>query len=242
MDGGAQTTQLYNFIFLTQMPLFIFIAGFFVSKKFNEIKTIKDYGFAVGKAAISLLVPFASYSLITKAFNTLTINDYLNKLLNCILEPQTSLWFLWALFWLEFFILTSFFFANLFKNNNSYFRLIVSFAFFAVFIGVLTVLFLKVTNYFDLKLIVYYSIYFIFGATCFSLKETKLLGCRKIAWCRIVFTLICLAILIAVMLSHPTIIDDKETLFNIATRVAGSSASICVCYFAFYYIKNQTNG
>ena len=106
---GSQSTQLYNFIFLTQMPLFVFIAGFFIAKKNNNVKTLVEYAFTTCKTAASLLIPFCSYSLITTAFEASSFSEYWTRVFNCFLNPQTSLWFLWALFCLEFFILTSFF-------------------------------------------------------------------------------------------------------------------------------------
>ena len=98
---GSQSTQLYNFIFLTQMPLFMFIAGFFAARKVDRIDSLKNFVISVGKVALSLLVPFLSYLLIANAFTT----DYLSGIVNGFLHPSESisLWFLWALFWLETF-------------------------------------------------------------------------------------------------------------------------------------------
>jgi len=74
---NSQTTQLYNFIFLTQMPLFMFIAGFFAAKKIYRICTIRDFGIAVGKTTISLLIPFFSFSLVSSIFRACSSGHFL---------------------------------------------------------------------------------------------------------------------------------------------------------------------
>lgn len=235
---GSQTTQFYNFIFLTQMPLFMFVAGFFAARKVDRINSFRAFAASIVKVALSLLIPFVSYSLIANAIDSPTFTVYLEGIVNSFLYPSTSisLWFLWALFWLESFFISSIYLSKLFRCKSKWIRLLVLVAIFLFVIAILAVLYLKITSFFDIKLIVFYSVFFSFGVGVFLLKNTKPFSIRYKVWFKPIFGSACLIALIVVMMLRPNIISDDETLVNIAIRIIGSISSICLCYCVFYYV------
>ena len=225
---NSRLTQLYNFIFLSQMPIFIFVSGFFA---FNQIKKLNSFSkkellLLFVRKILSLLIPFISYSII-KSF---IFNDYSTIYLSFI-YPQKSLWFLWTLMWLEILMLTS---QLLSKSLLIKFTSEIKWVFlssFIIFIFLLSpvfCMFLLKPELFDSKLIIYYSLFFAFGyAFNYILNNRKLLN-GVISQ----ITMGCLSTvtLVIVMITHPVVINDSETIINMVIRILGSVSSILIIF------------
>lgn len=217
------------------MPLFMFVAGFFALKKTVNIDSNKGFLTLIGKTAIGLLIPFLSFSFIKCAIH-FSLDQFIDGIVSCFLHPQNSLWFLWALFWIEVTLFLAGYFAHLFKIENYCCRLLTIVTIFLCFIAVFAVFYLNVTSLFDLKLIVFYSFFFLVGFLTNSLKETKLFGIRNTKWFKPTFACLCLIVLSTAMFLRPTVIFDDESAINVLIRIAGSLSSIGLCYCTFFYL------
>ena len=156
---GSQNTQLYNFIFLTQMPIFMFVSGFFFYKTVSKCLNSKQYLIVIAKSVISLLVPFTVFSIIKGFFVSNNVSQYFTFLSGCFLHPQNSLWFLLALLWMQTMMSLACLLTYLFKINKSVFQSIILFSLYFVFLSPFVVLTIAHKDYLDAKLIVYYSLY-----------------------------------------------------------------------------------
>lgn len=233
----AQDSQLYNFIFLTQMPLFMFVSGYFFFKTINRCSAPKDYLILFAKISISLLIPFVSFSLIKGFFVTTSPKDYFIFFLNCFVQPQLSLWFLLALFWMQTLMLLSSFIIYFFKKKNDVFVFIFRLIFFLILLTPFILLFILKKDILDAKIITYYSLFFLLGFSIFFAKNKNLLSFLKnIIW-QLVVTLVSLGVLIVIMIFNPHFIYSPDDLMHTAIRAIGSVCNIIVCCFAFYYIS-----
>ena len=227
---GIQDTQIYNYIFLTQMPLFVFISGYYLIKPYYLVDSFKSTMSLIGKSARALLIPFFSFSVIVSVIDSSFTSNFFQLFFNRFLFPQTSLWFLWVLFWIQtIFYLSAFLSKIIFKNSEKN-RLFLFTAF--LFFSFAAIFFLnRLICYFDLKLISYYSI-FLFAGFLFSLlSNRRSFNCvfnKPIT--KILLLFISVLFLFLVMFFHPKVMFDDETILNLIIRVFGSFSSITLLY------------
>lgn len=84
--GHFDNNILFRYIYSFHMPLFMMVSGFLSYREEYTVHNIK-------KRFAQLVVPFVAWSLISLALN----QEWNFRWLIC---PDTSLWFLWVLFWI----------------------------------------------------------------------------------------------------------------------------------------------
>lgn len=231
---NCQATQLYNFIFLTQMPVFMFVSGYFSFKHYSKIELFspKDRLIDALKRVASLLIPFISFALI----KAIIMNDLSNIYLS-FLYPQRSLWFLWALLCIDLMMLISQNIIIIFKVKTKIKSFLFSSILYLAFLTLFIIIYLINSALFDSKLIIYYSIFFLFGYLWSYLTDELIILSRK--WTKLTVLMTSLCVLVMVMLVRPTIIFDSETIINMGLRILGSVSAILVvfelCSFASKY-------
>ena len=91
---GSTSTPLYNFIWLTQMPLFMFVSGF-TNTKFEKVNSVQKYLLRVIKNALTLVFPCITFLLIISIIDQ---NNFGELVIGFLKDPTQHLWFLWVLF------------------------------------------------------------------------------------------------------------------------------------------------
>ena len=226
---GIQSTQLYNWIFLSQMPIFMFISGYFSLHGLNKTLSSSEFVKKLRRTVVSLFVPFISFAVIS------SIISENNILSTSILYPQNSLWFLWVLMWMQLIMLGAQQITNLFTQKQNI-KTILSIALYLVGLIPVGSLFLWNPLLFDTKLIIFYSTFYLFGYLyAFVESEWGILKSDK-------WKAICIPVLIwfviSVMTRHPTIIFDNETMVNMLYRLVGSfCAVLLMLYISSFVLK-----
>lgn len=228
---NIQSTQLYNFIFLTQMPLFMMISGYLFYSKLEQKISISNFT----KTLKSLMIPFFTFvvikSLIDGELLKLPINIY-----NAILKPDLSLWFLWVLAIIQLLMLLSIVIINKLNIKKQFLKLLCTLISYIILCIPLIYIYIFINKTcFDIKLIIYYSIYFIYGlCICYF---NKIYTSKTFS---IILLIISLLTLIYVMITHPTIIFDNENLINMIMRIIGSLAAINLFVVLGRFFQNYT--
>ena len=229
---NAQSTQFYNFIFLTQMPLFMFISGYFTSRKFDSTK---DFLRQLLKKTITLLIPFFFCSVfISLVFETTDQNPFI-AMYHAILNPQLSLWFLWALFFIELFMMISIFISqkicgDVQKKGYVIMKLVF---FLHLLIFPIIIYLLKGEEFLSSKLIIFYSVFFLIGHIFRTIQLSGSKEIQKIKELKSFPIIICavsVVILGLIMYHHPQVIFEDETLTNALLRIIGSISSIALLF------------
>lgn len=228
---SGQSSQLYNYIFLTQMPIFMVLAGYFAYKGLQKRYNEKKPGNSLLKSVISYALPFISFGMIRGAFLCNSFIQYIQFLGNMFLYPNNSLWFLWILLIMDFLLRISCHLSNIisFAKKNLIFLLAV--CFYIILLLPLTIMLFSGYFYFGIKQLIYYSIYYLAGYIIAFLVNNGLLCFLHNNIYKIVIFFLSLALMILSLLLRPTMIFDDETFINILIRVVGSFSSIYVCYF-----------
>ena len=227
--GDIQTTQLYNWIFISQMPIFMFVAGYFSQIGINKSTSWTDCLRKIVKTIESMMIPFITFAV----FSSVIIGK--NILFSSFLFPQKSLWFLWALMWMQVLMLVSQQISKfLIKKANT--KVFVSIGLYVVGLIPVGVLYLWKPGLFDTKLIIFYSVFYLFGYFySFMESKIKLLKTDK-------FKAICIPALtvmvVFIMVRHPMVMFESETIKNILSRFVGSfSAVLLMLYLSSFAVK-----
>ena len=222
IGGNVQSTQLYNWIFLSQMPIFMFISGYFALGWIYKRTSTKDYFRKLQKTIFTFSIPFFTYSIIV------SILSGKNIVILSILRPDNSLWFLWTLMWMQIIMINAQEIAKWFIMGGQ-FKVIISIG--VYFIGLIPfgILFLKWPDLFSTKLIIYYSVFFLFGYIYAILERN--IKCLKNNQFKLISIPVLLVITILIMVKHPTVIYDLETVENIFVRFIGSFAVIILLLY-----------
>lgn len=230
---GIQSTQLYNFIFLSQMPIFMFIAGYFFYNNFKKEYSKEEIMKKAKKIIVSFLIPFTSFSIVTSIIS----NDFSRIIVNLVesfLIPDNSLWFLWTLMWIEILMLCAQFLGKQVDIKNDRWdtkKLVISGCIFLLLLIPVAVLYFKFPQYFETKLIIYYSLFFVFGFICRHLTLMYNIDNKVIRSIGFVCSFIGIVI---VMKEHPNILNDAENITNMGIRVVGS---VCCIVFIWNVAK-----
>ena len=160
-------TIIYNFIWLFQMPAFFFVYGYLHVKE-EKVTTAKDMWKYVFKRFKAYFIPIVTFilldSIITKNYSSfngllLIIKD---RVIQWPFNIQTSLWFLFAL--MTYSIYSIFVTYVLSKQNSRTKKIIIGIISLCLFEAIFLAFFYFINGAFlGSKLVVYYSIYFVFG-------------------------------------------------------------------------------
>ena len=143
--------HLFRYIYSFHMPLFMALSGF--CRRFDvSITSI------IKKLSLTLLLPFLSWSFIR------AIGDG-QDFLQCIMDPDTSLWFLWVLYWINICFTITVFFS---QKCRARFRYV-----WCVTFVVLLLCRVILKDMFGMTLIFTHFFYFSFG---FFIKRTKFIS------------------------------------------------------------------
>lgn len=217
IGGGIQQTLLYNWIFLSQMPIFMFVSGYFSSGNIYKNTTFIDFLRKIVKIIFSLFIPFMSFAIIK------SLIERENLVIKSILYPDNSLWFLWALMWMQIIMLVAQQISKCFFKNMRL-RIIASLGFYLLGLFPVVFMFVVLPELFQTKLIIFYSIFYLFGFF-YSLVEKQLIFLKNDKF-KLFDIIIQFVIITLIMATHPQIIFESETLYNIFARLIGSFAAI----------------
>ena len=237
IDGGT-ANPFFNFIWLTQMPIFMFTSGFLNITQ-EKYSTLKKFFKIQIKNAISLLVPCLSFLFVSSAINNSNIIDSFIKF---YFDPQTNLWFLWALFVIHFIFDIGLYFSNFIRNKFS--------QFFPVFLALLICAFATISmfipnnnfNYsiLSIKLICYYIPFYCFGFLFHKIIKNNFFISKGGKIISLVLFLICLIILLFECLYFKSIYSFSDnSIKEIFIRILGSFASIYVVFTSFYTVSKM---
>ncbi len=156
---GAFANPLYNCIWLTQMPLFMFLSGFLNIKK-EKYSKFNLYLYKEAKNALILLWPCFTFMLIICAWYQTSLFEQFK-----LFYQTPNLWFLWALFIIHLVFDFGLYLANKIKNKFSIVMPLITSISVSLIIVVLSFL---LKDRFDfsvlsLKLIAYYIPFYCFG-------------------------------------------------------------------------------
>ena len=218
----------YNFIFLTQMPLFFFIAGYFSFRKATSASRFLDSTKNELRACASYLIPFFSFALLKWASGGYASSSLSQYLILIISRPQNGLWFLWVLFWMETILNISGFLAGLIKGIP--FKRITTIAFYLLCLSIPAALYLFANAFGDSKLLVYYSLFFLLGPILMPILEkvTSIGDGEKRHLLMALLAAISLLLLAIVLNYNPSYLNGPDTLINISLRVVGGLSSVAV--------------
>lgn len=221
-------SAFYNFIFLTQMPLFFFIAGYFSFRKATSVSRFLDCTKNELRACASYLIPFFSFALLKWASGGYTSSSLFEYLFLVISHPQNGLWFLWVLFWMEAILNISGFLAGLIKRIP--FKKITTIVFYLLCLSAPATLYLFASDFGDAKLLIYYSLFFLLGPILMPILEkiTSIGDGEKRHLLMALLAAISLLLLAVVLNYNPSYLNAPDTLINISLRILGGLSSITV--------------
>ena len=216
----------YNFIFLTQMPLFFFIAGYFSSRKATSVSRFLDCAKNELRACDFYLIPFFSFALLKWASGGYMSSSLFEHLFLIISHPQNGLWFLWVLFWMETILNLSGFFAGFIKRTPL--KKIITIVFYLLCLSVPAALYLFANDFGDAKLLIYYSLFFLLGPILMPILEkvTSIGDGEKRHLLMALLVAISLLFLTFALNYSPSYLNAPDTLINISLRVLGGLSSI----------------
>ena len=233
----STSNPIFNFVWLTQMPLFMFASGF-VNNKPEKIFTLKLYFWKLLKNALSLLIPCMTYLLITCLIDAKSV---ISAFVLFFQDPQTNLWFLWVLFIFHLFFDFGLYMSNKFKNCLKPIIPVALLLSISLFIAILMLCFTESFdfNILSLKLIAYYAPFYCFGFI-FHLIINSGLTNKKTAKI-IVYIVIAIAFVVLNFecLYFKSIYSfDDSNIKYLLIRITGSVSSILVCLFVADLLVN----
>ena len=93
MDMSCLDDYLWNLIYSFHMPAFIAVSGYLAFRK-NAAGGKNEWSSFAWRRFRQLLIPFLLWSIVL-----FYVNHNVSHIYDYILNPQKSLWFLWALFY-----------------------------------------------------------------------------------------------------------------------------------------------
>ena len=221
-------SAFYNFIFLTQMPLFFFVAGYFSFKKATSTSRFLDCARNELRVFASYLIPFFSFALLKWASGGYASSPLFKYVILIISHPQNGLWFLWVLFWMEAILNLSGFLAGLIKRVP--FKKVATFVFYLLCLSVPAALYLFANDFGDSKLLIYYSLFFLLGPILMPVLEkvTSVADGEKRHLLMALLVAISLLFLTFALNYNPSYLNAPDTLTNISSRVLGGLSSVAV--------------
>ncbi len=106
-NANFDESPLFKFIYSFHMPLFMFISGYLYFNA-NQVTESKN---KLKKRCEALLVPFFAWTVISVSTSLIysywsgfeVLSSAKEMIINIILYPDSSLWFLWVLFYVSFY-------------------------------------------------------------------------------------------------------------------------------------------
>lgn len=229
VEGGT-STPIFNFIWLIQMPLFMFTTGY-VNADSNKVSTMKKYLFRLARNSLFLLLPCLSFMIITSALDGSNITT---SLLSFYKNPETNLWFLWVLFMIHFiFDFGLFISTKIRKKVRTFVPVAISLL---VSLGIVLLMF-SLKNSFNfstlsLKLLAYYIPFYCFGYFFHYIVSKGMFRYKKGTLLSIVFLVFSLTVVTFEIFFFDSIYSfDDGNIKLVLIRVLGSVCAVYVCVF-----------
>ena len=227
---NGTSNPLFNFIWLTQMPLFMFTAGF-VNDRSEKVESITKYLHKTLKNSIVLLVPCITFLLITCALNSTSV---ISALVKFFYNPETNLWFLWTLFVIH--LIFDFGMYLSCKNKSRLSFLIPILLSGAVTLTILVTMFLFRGEFnfsiLSIKLIAYYTPFFCLGYLFRKLLLFGIFDRKNVKTISVIVLIIFALVLIFECVYFDSIYSfDDYDLTLLVVRIVGSTSSIAICCF-----------
>ena len=96
MPEGCFSNHVWNYIYSFHMPAFMAVSGWLAFRR-KSSTSASDYAKVCVRRARQLLVPFVIWTIISVLLNK---HGAINAMVNSIIYPDRSFWFLWVLFWI----------------------------------------------------------------------------------------------------------------------------------------------
>lgn len=232
IGGDIQKTQLYNFIFLSQMPIFMFTSGYFTIRGLKP-KTTSEVISRVLRIIANMMIPFVTFAVIKGILHGNLI------LHECFLNPDNSLWFLWALMWMKLFMIAAQQLSCICCKNVKM-RVLLSVVFYMFGLVPVALLYRIHPDLFATKLILFYSAFYLLGYVYAELQRSCGLFTKKAF--RIISIPILMLAVAVVMRKHPCIIFENESPLNLIWRCAGSTCAVFMMYYIASYVVGTKLG
>ena len=223
--SDASSTPLYNFIWLTQMPLFMFASGFVANKK-QKFLTIKSYFLIELKHFFVLVIPCLTYLVLTSLIYKKNIGS---SFVDFFYDPQTNLWFLWVLFVIHIFFDFGLFVSTKIENKASFLVPVIIVAFFTIVVFSSTIIQNNDFNYsiLSIKLIAYYIPFFCLGYLFNLCVKTGLFEKKNWKIISYIGLGLCLLIVLFECFHFKSIFEfDDSNFIYLIIRVIGSLSCI----------------
>ncbi len=228
VPGGTQT-PLFNFVWLIQMPLFMFCSGF-VNIKNTKCDSLRKLCYRIVRNILVLLVPCFTFLVINCLISNVSIID---GLINFYYDPETNLWFLWTLFAIHLF-----FDFGLYISSKTNFRFSFLIPVLISFLISLVIVLLMVSNknldfsILSLKLIAYYTPFYCFGYLFHLLVLTRIFEKKNfVVFSYCILVLSTLFVLFECFYFESIFSFDDSNIKYIALRVLGSVCSILIALY-----------
>lgn len=220
-----KNSQLYNFIFLTHMALFMFVAGRIAIGKMSKIDDGKSLINNLASTCISLLLPFIVFSFVKSVVLYGFSIDGISFFGSCFEIPQNSVWFLWSLFWIETLYYLAIYLGKIFNKKFKINQYVSMFSISIILYGICGIIAYFSPKIFDFYYIAYYSILFLFGVSISLLLANKNIELKY----QLILLFIFAGVLTVVMVLHPTAIFDEANVANFFIKLAGNIGSVLAC-------------
>ncbi|MFA5283606.1 MAG: acyltransferase [Bacilli bacterium] len=231
---GIFYTPLYNIIWLLQMPAFFFISGYLSKKTFSDIKTFLLWA---AKTAIFYLVPFLTHGLLIYATQLLR-PAFGTFLYGLIANPDSSLWFLFVLFWIVLIVGLGTYLSHFLKNRVMKFLLPL---FFAVFLELIAfIIFERMGGlFFSSKLIIYYNLIYCAGYIGYFVKNNFCVNIQNKKVFFWITTLVAGVGFFTVVFAVPSAIFLTNSIGDLLIRIAGSFCGVIFVVQLFSKASSQ---
>ena len=227
-DGVSN--PLFNFIWLTQMPLFMFASGF-LNIKAEKVSTIKKFFYRTLRNVLCLLVPCFTFLLIGCLLDSKSIFD---AFVSFYKNPETNLWFLWVLFIIHLVFDFGLYLSNFVKRKFGFLMPVLLSLFVSLIVFILMVCLSKQFSFstLSLKLIAYYIPFYCFGFLFHIFINLKSPFTKRMS----IISFIVLGISLIVVLFECFFFKSIHSFddFNISfliIRLVGSVCAIYLCVF-----------
>lgn len=211
--SDANETKIYSLIFAVQMPLFIFISGYFSVNKIAD--SIYECLTILKKKMIVYMIPFFAKIVFSIIFDVgpENISKFFQDLF--LTHIDKGLWYLWVILFLNISIILATYIRNaLFIQSHVqkfgiildcllYFILLLPWLFIAMFFG---------SAVLGSKFVLYYSVFYLFGYLYKHYFESALLKCKLLDQVTAVVCIVC-GIAIGVRMNFSIMPDTAMNVF-----------------------------
>lgn len=237
---GVDNSILYKVIFSIQMPLFFLISGYLASAS-KPIMGYSTFVRIIRKRTATYLFVWFVWSFFVRGLliDRWVLANILSNAINLLEDPSTGYWFLISIWFISIFWIIADYLSNKLKFNDKT-KYFYRFGLFICFIAILIVIGLKVGfNYFAIKYTIYYSAFYLIGASYYHIKEFT----NRIKFYQLFSNLtIFLSIVyygVSVINFNSFLADDSIT--SIVIRITNSLAGCIILIYAVSAAYNKAN-